>query len=166
MTDAQTPTEAAEAPRETSTGRRLTIFGVYLVLGPPVGGLLLIGAVLLSMSSSLFAGHGESLSGGTPLETVFGVFALTPFVIMFSYLFGGLQAAATGLILAVFSGKEGRFGYGLALLAPVPPGLAALLVMERNDWSGALALGLLGMAASFTLRFLFRKSFGRRAPEL
>ncbi|PQA85599.1 hypothetical protein CW354_21930 [Marinicaulis flavus] len=162
-TKLKTP-EAAD-PGE-KIGRRFAIFCVYLVLGPPVGGLFLIAGALLTAGASVFTGNGDGISSGSGWDTIFGVFALTPLVLMFSYLFGGLQAAATGLFLAVFSGKEGRFGYILAVLAPVPPGLVALFVMGRDGLSGGLALGLLGILASVTLRFVFRKSFGRRPPEL
>jgi hypothetical protein len=68
----------------------LAVFFIFLIAGPPIGALTAFLMVAIFNPTSLFKGAGiEAVIQGTP------------FVVFFSYVFGGIQAAVVGMIAAV-----------------------------------------------------------------
>ncbi|WP_438276200.1 hypothetical protein [Nitrobacter sp.] len=68
----------------------LAVFVIFLIAGPPIGALTSLLMAAIFNPTGLFGGAGiEAVIQGTP------------FVMFFSYLFGGIQAAVVGMIAAV-----------------------------------------------------------------
>lgn len=73
-------------------------------LGPPIGGLVFAGSMALMPSLAGITPNVNDDPGGMLASVLFvGLFAVP-----FSYLIGGLQAAATGLAFAVYGWVKGR----------------------------------------------------------
>jgi hypothetical protein len=90
---------------------------------------------------------------------------LAPFAALYSYFFGGLQAAATGMALGL-SSRGGRFTYVAAFVsAAVVSLIAGATMMATMDLQSSDAawvpwlLAVLGVLASLSLRVLFRRVF-------
>ncbi len=144
---------------------------IYLIFGPPIGGLA---TILGFFTFAVFAeGNGaffESFAGediGDLLMMPVWMFLMS----LWGYVFGGAQAAMTGLILAVASDREGRFGYDRTIIATFPPSLIAGIVISGGAFPALgnenglviFILTLTGVVASIAVRFLFRKRFGATA---
>lgn len=144
-------------PVADEMGHRLKVFGVYLVLGPPIGGIItFIPGCAYALAFAIInpsAVHAEHF--GSALLALPTVFLLS---LMSSYLFGGLQAAVAGAALAVVS-RGGRFSYMKAFIAAViASSVVAFLIADGELWVAA-ALVAIGTIASVVLRYLFRGSF-------
>ena len=146
-----------------SKGGRLAIFAIYLAFGPPMGAIIfvvtIVAAGLIGRLFEIATGQPAGSSQLTDIINLLFFFSAMPIIIMLSYLFGGLQAAVTGIIIAVSSGKGRKFGYGLAFLAPVIPSAAALFVLGRGETGLGWFLGVIGVTASLAIRYLFRARF-------
>jgi hypothetical protein len=147
--------------------RKAMVFFIYLMFGPPIGGLATILTFLIL--SAVLAGD-LGLLGDASGEGVIQLFFLPVWVVMLSlwgYLFGGVQAAMTGLILAACSDLDGRFGYDRAVIATLPPSMFAGILIGKdyvNDHDAGhgfliLVLTLASIVASLVLRYLFRERF-------
>jgi len=161
MSEAET--NVLEPDRKTfrkSEPRKAQIFFIYLLAGPPIGALILIVAgglvsiLLSSVTHPLSGNYGMSIP-----EVVTYYFFATPMAMLFSYIFGGLQAAGTGLFLTFLSTEKGKFNYSAALLAPLPPSGIAFVVTGHTMAGFGVLLCILSVLSSLMLRFLFRKRF-------
>lgn len=101
----------------------------------------------------------NEVSDASNVKTVLNVLAITPLVMLFSYVFGGLQAAATGAIIVLFARKDGGFGYSLAIIASIVPSIIGAAIFAQGSIGIGLFLVVVGVLASFVLRFTLRKSF-------
>lgn len=158
-------TQADELPvehRDAIRGdfrRKVMVFFIYLIFGPPIGGIITLTSMLGYVV--IEEGFGQTFS-----NEWFSGFPLFPFYILFlslwGYLFGGVQAALTGLILSISSDAGGRFGYFHALLATIPPSILAgifLYFQERDGFVASGVLAIVSVVASLVVRFLFRNRF-------
>lgn len=146
-------------------GKRGNIILFYIFVGPPVGGMLVF---LYLFVFSLLSGAADFWTDSffkEPLEalsTFAGNFIL---VTLLSYVFGGVQALATGLLISTISGPEGNFSYVVALIIPAIVGATVMLALAEAYQMplgiGAF-LGAIGVGASILIRFLFRRRFGKR----
>lgn len=164
MSASENSGEAAVIPTDrNSSGRKAAIFVVYFLLGPPIGGLFLVAAVIaIGVADAITDGNLFHQTAGWG-EIVGPFIFLTVIVMVWSYVVGGFQAAATGLIIAVYAHKDGRFGYPMAFIAPLAPSIVGALIFARDSLGFAVMLVFLGVASSLMLRFLFRGMF--RDPE-
>ncbi len=147
--------------------RKALVFFIYMVFGPPIGGFATLVAVFLF---GMFASGEFNFPGNVTAEDVLEllhVIIWIPMMSLWGYVFGGIQAAMTGLILAAASDLEGRFGYDKAIVATLPPSLFAGIfiskdaIPELNSENGffILVLTAAGIFASVAVRFLFRRRF-------
>ncbi len=147
--------------------RKAMVFFIYLIFGPPIGGLATILTFLIL--SAVLAGD-LGLLGDASGEGFIQLFFLPIWVVMLSlwgYVLGGVQAAMTGLILAACSDLDGRFGYDRAILATLPPSIFAGILIGKdyvNDYDAGhgfltLVLAVASIVASLVLRYIFRKRF-------
>lgn len=147
--------------RASGSRRGFIVFFIYLLLGPPLGALVFyLGLIGYSVIDNGF-GNSSGWAVADAVEFVVAFFSLLWVITLFSYFFGGLQAAGTGLILAILSRDGGRFGYGLAFMAALVPSFLGAALLAGDAPGFAVALFATGLVASFLLRFLFRKRFGR-----
>lgn len=160
--------ELAEA-RELKA-RKLMIFFFYLLAGPPAGATLFVAGVLAYGIGLQLSGAGVGIGYYGSGET--GMLQIIATIPMFwilasvlSYIFGGLQAAGTGLLLTFMSSENGRFGYGLAIFAALVPSLLGAVMFGRDAPGYFAVLFAIGVASSLLLRFLFRKRFSRLVVE-
>lgn len=129
-------------------------FAIYAGLGPPIGASLYLTYLLVP----------QMMSAQNPVENLETYVGLVPFSLLFSYLPGGVQAVVTGLIAGnVAAFVNGRVCWWTALLAPTAVGIMAypmITAMSRDIIpSFALTLGIIGIAASLTLKLLFNRTF-------
>ena len=160
MSEAATAVRPAERPPdEGGENWRVSIFPIALFLGPPLGGLMVwvVFAIDYLLSQPFSFPDELVLSALLFLRNVIASVVVMAFC---GYVFGGLQAAAAGLLLTFWSDKNGRFSYLKAFLAPMAPGLLVMAIFYKDGLLvlTSLLLGL-GVASSLALRFLFRKSF-------
>ena len=151
--------------RPYSENRRGMIIGLYLLVGPPIGAAIIVALLWVAMFLS-FVDGGQINIDGADLSNGLGVLAVVSVLAApVSYFFGGIQALVTGIIIACFSDKDGKFGYGLALLAPVAPCVAAAFVLdvERGEPNWGAFFGVVGVLASLIVRLLFRQRFSKSA---
>lgn len=152
-----------ESVREARAPRAM-IFFIYLIFGPPVGGIAFVAGFMGYDFITQFVAS-EWIVKEQDITGVAQIVALSPLyilvVIFFSYFFGGLQAAATGLIITLLSKRNGTFGYVLAFIAPLVPSMLGAW-MFRSAPGFASLLATTGVFASLAIRFLFRKRFASR----
>ena len=86
-------------------GEAVATFFTCLALGPPIGGLAF--SLIISLTSGL-GGAAEDGHVGSLAEQLMTALFVGLFAVPFSYLVGGLQAAATGVSLAAFGWFRGR----------------------------------------------------------
>ena len=150
---------AADTPRGR---RRFIVFFIYLLLGPPLGALVFyLGLIGYSFIESGFGNPSDGMSVAAVAEFVVAFFSFLWVIVFFSYFAGGLQAAGTGLILAVVSKDGGRFGYNLAFLAALVPSFLGAVLFAGDTPGFAVAMFVTGIVASLLLRLLFRERFRR-----
>ncbi|WP_373506197.1 hypothetical protein [Aestuariivirga sp.] len=93
-------------------GEAIATFFTCLALGPPIGGLVFTLALTLNPGLG-----GVPHAPGTGIgEALMSALFLGLFAVPFSYLIGGLQAAATGLAFAAYGMARGRPSLRIALL--------------------------------------------------
>ena len=162
MHDVERNTSAVEKSRPGSVGRRLLVFIIYLVFGPPIGGFLVINGFVISMGVNM---GGAELISKLNVQSFFDVL-MWPFwsmvLSLFGYLFGGIQAAITGLVLVLMSDERGHFSYRTAIIATLPSSLlTAIFLATEGDsqWLFIAILALVSIAASVLVRYFFRKRF-------
>ena len=158
-----------ESVREARAPRAM-IFFIYLLAGPPAGATLFVAGVVAYGIGLQLSGAGVGIGYNGPSETsmlqtiaTIPVFWIVASVL--SYIFGGLQAAGTGLLLTFMSGEDGRFGYGLAFFAALVPSFFGAVLFGRDAPGYFAVLFAIGVAASLILRFHFRKRFSRLVVE-
>lgn len=156
--DELTPKQAAM--RERNVGR-LMIFFIYLIFGPPTGGLLFLLSLMAYGLIEPGPAYDPAPSESSIIDFLWGIPMFVGFVAVFGYFFGGLQAAGTGLLLTFMSKEDGRFGYGLAFLAALVPSFLGAVLFGLDAPGFAVSLFVTGVAASLVLRVLFRKRFRR-----
>ncbi|MEO1136379.1 MAG: hypothetical protein AAFW68_07190 [Pseudomonadota bacterium] len=148
-----------ELERKIEPDRRLPIFFIYLIFGPPIGGVIFaigwFGALFISQISSTTIVPAEAL---WTHAQAFPLFLLLS--IVFSYLFGGVQAILTGLFISAFAKRNGKFGYRMALLASFSGSLLGGLLFARDSLTFLALLTAIGVLASILIRFVFRNRFG------
>ena len=97
----------SEVPRytrsRTAKTEALLTFFTCLLVGPPIGGLIF--ALAVAVLPPIASGVTTAASADDQLAT--GLF-IGLFAVPFSYLVGGLQAAAAGLAFAVYGWFRGR----------------------------------------------------------
>lgn len=93
-------------------GEAVATFLTCLALGPPIGGLVFALAVAFipAMGALADTGAGWDVEGGLLVSLFVGLFAMP-----FSYLTGGLQAGAAGLLFAGWGWLKGRPSFVVAL---------------------------------------------------
>ncbi|WP_428409629.1 hypothetical protein [Hyphococcus sp.] len=153
MSDVQ-PHDATSSQEAGGRGRKVATILIYLLLGPPVGGMIF--AAFFSVSNVYNFLTGSSANQEDLVSGTVGLFVLA---MPFSYMFGGLQAAMTGVIIAICTRNEGRFGYGLAFLASLVSSLVGAVIFGRDAVGFGVILVVVGVLSSLVLRFLFRKVF-------
>lgn len=138
-------------------GECLATFLVFLMVGPPIGGIVFaVSMALLPSWSGVPHAEGSELSGQLSVGLFLGLFAIP-----FSYLVGGLQAAAMGLGHAVYGWFRGRPPLWLAaLLAAVV--FAGSLISGMADASELFFPMLLVHVIPAFLCWLIVRSFWRR----
>ncbi len=149
------------------TKPRWRIFWTYLLLGPPIGGFFFIVTMIIAQFIQA-VNRGNDFS-----EWMFDMLPSAPniiaFTVIFSYLFGSVQAGATGLSLAIGTMRQnGCFTYlraaVTALIVCIITSLIFYGILTVSD-GGELGLFFgvfvmpIGVASSLTLRFLFRNAF-------
>ena len=148
--------EAPEAATMSPVRRVAGIVLIFMLVGPPVGGLVfLAGRWLLFIVEGWFAGTLRPASGGL-LEIVasalVGILALPIFAIgaaPYSYLYGIASAAIAGFGIGILRVKYGRLNPSVVL---VVGGLIGLIY--------AVAMSQLIQATASTINQLLAASFG------
>ena len=153
--------------------RKAMVFLIYLIFGPPIGGLVTI----FGFFTYAAIADGAAFFGSFALSNIGELLMIPVWIAMLSlwgYLFGGAQAAMTGLILAACSDLDGRFGFDRAVIATFPPSIFAGILIGKDyldDYDTGhglliLVLTLASVAASVVVRYLFRNRFRvPRAPS-
>ena len=121
-------TEAAE--RSKPWGSAIGTVMTYLVLGPPLGAMVLI--LLLTAVPGLALPSPENTGLGTTVAVSLGI-AL--FAVPFTYILGGLQALFCGVVLAAYGWLKGRPPLWVGLIAS----LLAFVVSYSVDIFGTFA---------------------------
>lgn len=106
-------------------------FLTCLMLGPPLGGIAFGFSIVMTPFFS-----GVPLADGTTLGSqLYTGLIIALFGIPFSYLIGGIQAAATGVFLAVFGWMRGRppLWFALATAVAVFAGAALADIAETSE---------------------------------
>lgn len=161
--------ENKHAASSNSGYRASRIVLIYGLFGPPIGGLIvyvyyLIDSFFLSRMPNFVDRHYDFVDAIFSIAAGFIAFPLL------GYAFGGVQALLTGLLIKTLAGPEGKFGYLTVLLAATVVGasVGALLVSGYVTAIGfapitiVIVLGVIGIAASIIVRFLFRRRFGKK----
>lgn len=145
--------------------RAITAALVFGALGPPIGGLVVVLSLLVA---GIFQSDPAKFIASFPYIAGFGM--------MFSYLFGGLQAGLAAIYMGARIGVGGRPGYletaiaGAAAAWPANWIQIAFLGLnkDRPPESGYYVfVAALGLASALVCRWLFelidRKFFGDSA---
>lgn len=151
---------AATDPGQRNS-RAILIYGLF---GPPVGGLIAYIILLV------YAARGEYWWADFRENTLEVLASLSTGLIAFplyGYLFGGVQALLTGLIVKTFADTDGRFGYMTAFVAATLVGVVVGLFLTTGYFFSIgyapviafVVLAVIGITASLIVRFLFRKRF-------
>ncbi|WDI30799.1 hypothetical protein PUV54_12630 [Hyphococcus flavus] len=162
MSGAAQKLETGDRIGNVGFNRRVTIFLIFLVFGPPIGGLIAIHGFLLYMI--LQTGLSEVFPE-FKFQTLLGLVLWPIWAFMLSlygYIFGGIQAGVTGCILAIIADRNGRFSYQIAVMATLPSSLLAAIhfgLRGNGELFFAAILAGVSVAASLIVRFLFRKRF-------
>jgi hypothetical protein len=119
-------------------GRILKTAGFYLLLGPPVG------TVVLFLLMALTQNEGSSSIGG--LEATQNVLGALAFALPFSYLFGGSQALLTGLAAALWEKWRGRTPVVVPLLVSAVMWLGSSAVLATDAAGIGSGVGLIMLA--------------------
>ena len=121
-------------------GRILKTAGFYLLLGPPLGTVVLF--LLLAVTGT---GEGSSTIGG--LEATKNVLGALAFALPLSYLFGGMQALLTGLAAALWDKWKGRTPVVVPLLVAVVMwlGIGTTVINDPAGIITGLSLALLAV---------------------
>ena len=134
---------------------RFKIILIYLVWGPPVGGL--ISTLMLSVWGGVKA---ETLQDA--LSYVLLPLAGLPIALPLSYLLGGVHALAVGVILYFVADEDGKFSYGWSIGAALITASVVGFALTGTGRVGAgLLLGIISIGTSVALRYFFRRRFGR-----
>ncbi len=158
----------SDAP--TSKGRRPRIILIYVLAGPPIGGIIAMLAIYMYLA--IETGFQPWLDNvrAEPIQTILSLPMTFIIVALYGYIFGGIQALLTGIYISLNSGKNGKFGYKLAITASAFVALVVTAVLTafyqiRTGYAVLavpIILGAIGIAASVLVRFFFRKRF---SPE-
>jgi hypothetical protein len=152
----------------THKGKRPRIILIYALAGPPIGGIVAI--LSIYMYTAITSGFEIWLDNvrAEPIQTLLSLLMTLVAVAFYGYILGGIQALLTGSFISLFAGKDGKFGYGLAIIAPAFVALGVggawmvfyqIRVGFTPFFEPPIMLGAIGVAASVTVRFLFRKQF-------
>lgn len=79
--------------------RFIVHLAMYLVMGPPIGAILLVLADVLHGSSEPSSSNGSALA--TAFAVVLGILLLSPYVVAVSYMIGGIAAFVGGAVVAL-----------------------------------------------------------------
>ncbi len=120
QSDASSPPPGREYSFGAKTWNFFVVVLIFLLVGPPVGA-----AVFLAM---IAVWVGQSSDPGT-VASVFAV--LTIYGLLFSWFFGGLPAALTGLVFATWQTFVGPVRATIAAVAGIAAGL--LLTFGAGD---------------------------------
>lgn len=158
MTSGQNAEPPLNWHKPSQLDRRLPIFFIYFVVGPPVGGLLFTAFFTISMLHGFVFGE-VAEAGDAFFRFLGGLFVMVPLAVIFSYFFGGVQAAVTGLFISGFAPRNGRFGYLTAFVAAIGPSLAGAFLIARESIFFGTWLAAIGTLASLMVRYIFRRRF-------
>ena len=107
--------------------------------------------------------NGEDVFGGGgydgPFKVLFGVLAFAVTGGVFSYILGGLQALAAGLVLSRIFDRQGRVSWLAATLVPALVSAPTFAVFHKSV-DAAFILTATGVASSLVLRLAMRRSLG------
>ena len=109
-------------------GRFFVIVALFVAVGPPVG----------SLTFSVVGGVGAWLTG-QPAGTAGMIFYGGLLSVVLSWFVGGIQAAISGVAMALYEIKTGRLSVLAAMAAGLVCGLAYLF-FEGEDLDGGFAL--------------------------
>ena len=134
------------------------------VLGPLLGGAALILAYLVAIAYSYILYGPTTLPPGI-VESVAG---LALMVLMFSYIFGGLQALGSGLWLGYRAWRTGKVSAQEAIVTALAVSVLFFVAFSlwdtrdgvgdfRSNAGAGLSLGLLSVVAALTVRWLLIK---------
>jgi hypothetical protein len=141
-------------------GEAVATFFTCLALGPPVGGIVLALTVALSPSIS-----GVPFANGTGFtDQIYTAFFVGLFAIPFSYIIGGLQAAATGLSFSAYGWKRGRppFWFAVATAAAVFAGATVAGIADSSELP--VAMTLVHTVPTFLCWLIIRTYWPERLP--
>lgn len=159
-----TPASGVNATTQRFPMRGLAVLAGCVVLGPLMGGLALVLAYLAAIAYS-YALYGPSTLPPDVVETVAG---LAGMVLMFSYLFGGAQALASGLWLGFRTWRNGNVSALEALLTALAVSVLAVAVLTlwqlmdgstdfRSNAGIGLVFGALSIFAALGVRWVLIK---------
>jgi hypothetical protein len=111
--------EAGPSDAQRARVGPIGVFIVFALLGPPLGGLIVVLALTVS---SVFGSRGMTANELRYLP------AFVAFVLAYSYVLGGVQAAAVGVVAAMAQRSSARGTVPLlpVLIASVVAGLASI----------------------------------------
>jgi hypothetical protein len=115
--------------------RALTAFLVYAVAGPPIGALILFGAVVIAM---YYGPEGLAWLQGSMEEFARGAALVTAV----AYLFGGMQALFVAIVAAATQALRwsGRAIFLAVVIAGLMTGVAFMLLMVSKSNTPFLSL--------------------------
>lgn len=138
---------------------------LWFFVGPPVGGLLTVLGTVLFLSFEFDIREALNVLGGISLYEMVWIPIYLLFGSLMGYVFGGVQALLTALLLKRWYKINGTVGYGAAAGAAAVVGLLAAILLTAfsgeaaiTDFKLSVVLFLAGIAASVVVRFLFRRS--------
>lgn len=140
--------------------RALAVVALVVLLGPPIGSLL----ISVPVAPFLFAANVSDFSLSGLFSGLASAVMLAAFAAMFSYIYGGLAALISALWLGTRTYHCGTFGYEEAVLVAVVAsclgGLAmAMLVFEQP--SAYLTFLVMLIPASIVSALMCRWLLGR-----
>lgn len=142
-------------------GGKASIFLLYIILGPAIGGMLTI-SVLIAMTSATTGLESGYDNFNVPLQMLLSLPMTLLLGALFGYFVGGAQAVMCALLLAAISDQDGRFSYAqVAFASMIVACLSAVFIYVASDGNLGAAMFMVaaGPPTSLILRFLFRKRF-------
>lgn len=160
MTGIEIDNPALEHAERKNAGNRLFVPLIYLIVGPPIGGVYV---TAFYTGFGMFAALGDPEGFGSVSSISLAAVSALPWVMAMSYFFGGVQALSTGVLIALFAEPDSRFSYGTAIFTAAVVSVIVGAIMTIA-WTAdflwlAVILGIISILSSLTLRLLFRGMF-------
>lgn len=141
---------------------RWDIVLIFGLLGPQFGVLVFALPTTLYLSLNSPPDQIPQLFGGLLMFIAIGA--------GYTYVTGGLQALATGFILAIWAMKTSKISYMKVLISTASVGVITFIVLTIVSgfelYHPGAALGIIGVLSGLCLRLAFSKRFGTPTPPL